>query len=100
LRDFQFSTVAIAVPEAKEAKDKEEKAEKAEMSVPKAERKTLRVSRRLSARVGDFFKPKPKVEVTTPRVDEHPPLIRKPDPIAPLENPESKTLKASHCLSA
>lgn len=48
----------------------------------------MKVSRRLSARVGDFFRPKPKTEVTTPaKVDEHPPKIEKPETIAPLENP-------------
>ena len=48
----------------------------------------MKVSRRLSARVGDFFRPKAKTEVTTPaKVDEHPPKIEKPETIAPLENP-------------
>lgn len=54
----------------------------------KPEVKALKVSRRLSARVGDFFRPKAKTEVTTPaKVDEHPPKIEKPETIAPLENP-------------
>ena len=54
--------------------------------------KTAKVGRRLSARVGDFFKPKPKTEVATPaKVDEHPPKIDEPSPVAPLENPASES---------
>ena len=53
--------------------------------------KPSKVGRRLSARVGDFFKPKPKAEVSTPaKVDEHPPKIDEPSPVAPLENPASE----------
>ena len=60
----------------------------------KAEAKALKISRRLSARVGDFFKPKPKSEHTTPaKVDEHPPKIDKPETIAPLENPATEGAK-------
>ena len=58
------------------------------------ETKASKVTRRLSARVGDFFKPKPKTEVTTPaKVDEHPPKIDKPEAIAPLENPATEAAK-------
>ena len=50
--------------------------------------KKLKIGRRLSARVGDFFRPKAKTEITTPaKVDEHPPVIDEPKAIAPLENP-------------
>jgi hypothetical protein len=60
---------------------------------PKAER-AMKVSRRLSAKVGDFFKSKPKTEVTTPaKVDEHPPKIDKPEAIAPLENIDTEAAK-------
>lgn len=53
--------------------------------------KPVKVGRRLSARVGDFFKTKSKPEVTTPaKVDEHPPKIDEPAPVAPLENPASE----------
>lgn len=56
----------------------------------KEEKKALKVGRRLSARVGDLFKSKPKPEVTPPaKVDEHPPKIDEPEPVAPLENPAS-----------
>jgi hypothetical protein len=49
-------------------------------------------SRRISLRVGDFFK-KSKSEVpTTAKVDEHPPKIDEPTPVAPLENPASEAL--------
>jgi len=62
---------------------------------PKAEAKALKVGRRLSARVGDFFKNKSKNEVTTPaKVDEYPPKIDEPEAIAPLENPASEAAKA------
>lgn len=46
-----------------------------------------KATRRLSARVTDFFKPKPKAEVATPaKVDENPPKIEEPTPVAPLED--------------
>lgn len=63
---------------------------------PKEEKiKPSRVARRLSARVGDFFKQKPKQEVSTPaKVDEHPPKIDEPTPVAPLENPASQPAAA------
>ena len=49
--------------------------------------KATKLSRRISARVGDFFKPKAKAEVaSTAKVDEHPPKIGEPAPVAPLEN--------------
>jgi len=48
-----------------------------------------KISRRLSARVGEFFKVKPKEpkEATPAKVDENPPKIDAPAPVAPLENP-------------
>jgi ABC-type uncharacterized transport system involved in gliding motility auxiliary subunit len=55
----------------------------------------VKVGRRLSARVGDFFKGKPKAEVTPPaKVDEHPPKIDSPAPVAPLENPATESAAA------
>jgi hypothetical protein len=40
--------------------------------------------------VGDLFRSKPKTELSTPaKVDEHPPVIDEPAPVAPLENPAS-----------
>lgn len=49
--------------------------------------KALKVSRRISARVTDFFKIK-KQEVNTPaKVDENPPVIDGPTLLPPLENP-------------
>ena len=45
------------------------------------------MGRRLSSRVTDFFKIK-KQEVNAPaKVDENPPVIDTPVPLAPLENP-------------
>ncbi|KAF8969967.1 hypothetical protein BDZ97DRAFT_176019 [Flammula alnicola] len=77
-----------AAPAAEEVK--EEKKEE------KKEAKATKVGRRLSARVGDFFKAKPKPEVATPaKVDEHPPKIDEPAPVAPLENPASDPAAAT-----
>lgn len=54
------------------------------------ENKAAKVGRRLSSRVGDLFRSKPKTELSTPaKVDEHPPVIDEPAPVAPLENPAS-----------
>jgi len=61
----------------------------------KVEAKASKVGRRLSARVGDFFRPKAKTELTTPaKVDEHPPRIEKPEEIGPLDNPATEAAKA------
>ena len=55
----------------------------------------MKVGRRLSARVGDFFKSKPKAEVHTPaKVDEYPPVITAVHPVGPLENPATEGPKA------
>jgi hypothetical protein len=79
------ATAEVPVVAAEEAK---------ETPAVKSEAKALKISRRLSARVGDFFKPKPKTEHTTPaKVDEHPPKIDKPEAIAPLENPATEGAK-------
>ena len=56
--------------------------------------KSPKVGRRLSARVGDFFKPKAKAEPTTPKVEENPPKLAESEPIAPLENPAAETAAA------
>ena len=62
-------------------KEEEKKEEKKDI-------KALKVGRRLSARVGDFFKSKPKAEVATPaKINENPPVIDEPTLVAPLENP-------------
>lgn len=58
----------------------------------KVEKKDVRltaakVGRRLSSRVGDLFKPKKLESPTTAKVDENPPKIDEPTPVAPLENP-------------
>lgn len=57
--------------------------------------KSPKVGRRLSARVGDFFKPKAKAEPTTPKVEENPPKLAESEPIAPLENPAAETAAES-----
>ena len=78
-----FSSEA-ATPEAAAASVCEEVKEEAPVS--KGENKAKKVTRRLSARVGDFFKAKPKAEVTTPaKVDEYPPKIEETVRVAPLE---------------
>ena len=56
-----------------------------------ARQTAVKVSRRLSSRVGEFFKPK-KAEASTPaKVDENPPKIDEHVPVAPLENPAAPT---------
>jgi len=69
----------------------------------KGEPKAIKVGRRLSTRVADLFKAKPKSEVVTPaKVDEHPPKIDEPVPVAPLENPatEAAEVKAQEPVEA
>jgi len=62
-----------------------------ETPATKAEAKAVKIGRRLSARVGDLFRSKPKTEVNTPaKVDELPPKIDKPVAMAPLENPATE----------
>lgn len=78
---FLCVTFLISYPLQKEEK-KEEKP------------KSPKVGRRLSARVGDFFKPKAKAEPTTPKVEENPPKLAESEPIAPLENPAAETAAA------
>jgi len=79
---------AVVTDEVKETTTKETPV------MPKADVKAMKVGRRLSSRVGDFFKSKPKTEVTTPaKVDEHPPMITAPEAIAPLENPATEAAK-------
>lgn len=49
--------------------------------------KSQKVGRRLSARIGDLFKPKSKTEVATPaKVDEYPPTLEPVD-VTPSEQP-------------
>lgn len=54
--------------------------------------KSPKIGRRLSARVGDFFKPKhrePSVPAKVAEADA-PPMIEEPAPVAPLENPAAE----------
>lgn len=87
-KETEPAAASVPAPVPMEDKAKEEKA-----AVPKAELKALKVGRRLSARVGDLFKSKPKSEVQAPaKVDENPPMIDEPPPVAPLENPASEAV--------
>jgi len=46
--------------------------------------------------VADFFKAKPKQDVSPPaKVDEHPPMIDEPAPVAPLDIPASENAAAT-----
>ena len=57
--------------------------------------KATKLRRRLSGRVGDLFKAKAKAEVATPvKVDDHPPKIDEPKPVASLENPATEEAPA------
>lgn len=86
------------VPEAtpeEPKKEEEKKEEKKEEKEEKGGRSPLKISRRLSARVGEFFKPRSK-EVNHPvKVDEAPPKIEEPAPVAPLENPAADSTPAT-----
>lgn len=76
-------------------KDEDKKDEKKEDKEAKPSRSPARVARRLSARVNEFFKTKPR-EVNTPaKVDEAPPKIEEPTPVAPLENPAADAAPAN-----
>lgn len=60
----------------------------------------VKVGRRLSSRVGDLFKSK-KVESAVPsKVDENPPKIDEPTPVAPLENPATSATGEAASASA
>jgi len=77
------------VPEttSEEAK-KEEKEEK-------LARSPVKIGRRLSARVGEFFKTRSKDVSPPAKVDEAPPKIEEPTPVAPLENPAADSTPAA-----
>ncbi|KAI0302085.1 hypothetical protein BC826DRAFT_497207 [Russula brevipes] len=67
-------------------------AEPAPAEEKKVERRDVRqtaakVGRRLSSRVNELFKVKKTEIPTQPKVDEQPPKIEEPTPVAPLENP-------------
>jgi len=75
------TTTDVSNEETKES-SKEKKAERKD-----ARQSAVKVGRRLSSRVGEFFKPK-KAETATPaKVDENPPTIDSPPPVEPLEHP-------------
>jgi hypothetical protein len=74
----------LTVPQKESSKEK-----KAEKRDPR--QSAAKVGRRLSSRVGEFFKPK-KVEASAPaKVDQYPPTIEEPVRVAPLENPATTT---------
>ncbi len=52
-----------------------------------AKASAAKVGRRLSSRIGDIFKPRKLETSTQAKVDENPPKIDEPTPVAPLENP-------------
>ncbi|KAI0093601.1 hypothetical protein BDY19DRAFT_261761 [Irpex rosettiformis] len=75
------------------------------MSQEEEKPKSPKVSRRLSARVGDFFKIKPHKEAhIPPKVAEAeadaPPKIDEPAPVAPLENPAVEAAAAEPAAEA
>jgi hypothetical protein len=73
------TTAAAAVEEAPKEEKKEDR------------HRAAKFTRRLSARVGDLFKKSRSEVPTTAKVDEHPPKIDEPTPVAPLENPATET---------
>ena len=69
----------------------QEQKEEKEVQRKDVRQTAVKVGRRLSSRVGDLFKPK-KIEAAAPaKVDENPPKIDEPTPVAPLENPATTT---------
>ncbi|KAG6376443.1 NOL1/NOP2/sun family-domain-containing protein [Boletus reticuloceps] len=81
---------APAETAAAEAPKEEKVDEKKEKDV-----KAMKVSRRISARVTEFFKAK-KAEVNAPaKVDENPPVIDQPTPLPPLEHPATDATAAA-----
>lgn len=65
--------------------------------------KSPKVGRRLSARVGDFFKPKhkePAVPAKVAESEDAPPKIEEPAPVAPLENPAAAEAEAAPAPAA
>lgn len=79
-------------PTVEEPKKEEEKKEEKE---ERAARSPVKIGRRLSARVGEFFKSKPKDVSPPAKVDEAPPKIEEPTPVAPLENPAANSTPAA-----
>ena len=56
----------------------------------------LRAARRISVRVGELFEGRRTKDVGTPaKVDEEPPKIEEPTPVAPLENPAADSTPAN-----
>jgi hypothetical protein len=52
-----------------------------------ARQSAVKVGRRLSSRVVEFLKTNKADHAVPPKVDENPPKIDKPEPVAPLEHP-------------
>lgn len=67
----------------------------------KAEEKKVKLGRRISSRIGEIFKAKPRAETATPaKVDENPPKIDEPEAVAPLENPAETEAAAEPAAEA
>ena len=60
----------------------------------------VKVGRRLSSRVNELFKSRKVEAATQPKVDENPPKIDEPTPVAPLENPATAAGDAPEATSA
>jgi len=80
----ESETPAVDTP-AVVAEPKEEKKEKEKGS------SKIKFTRRMSAVVGDYFRKNKSDVPATAKVDEHPPKIDEPTPVAPLENPASES---------
>jgi hypothetical protein len=85
---------AAEATEAEAAEAKDELKEEPKTKKEKSPSAAAKVSRRLSARVGDFFKAKKHDDkataATSPKVDEEAPKLEEPAPVAPLENPAAE----------
>lgn len=84
------TTEGETAPKSEDQAEKEEAKDKLlpepSKAVDDVKAKASKVGRRLSARMNLFFKPKSKEEVPQQKVNEEPPKIEEPKPVAPLEN--------------
>jgi hypothetical protein len=79
-----YSKLALTVLQKESSKGK-----KAERNDPR--QAAVKVGRRLSSRLGLMFRPKNYDAAPPAKVDENPPTIASPPPVAPLEDPATAT---------
>lgn len=85
------------VPVSETTDDEPKSGEKKEGKDAKPTKSPARIARRLSARVGEFFKVQQsgKRQEVPAKVEEAPPVLEEPTPVAPLENPAADPTPAT-----